>query len=203
VVARRLPGHASPLSADSIEVAVRDRGIGIAPSDLEVVFEEFHQLDTPAALGNWLADEGLLDQPSDATDDDLQLAHEMRETLRSLAIANGEGTDDPVAADALNRLADGLPVSVRMRPDGTARLEPQTSGIPGALTRLLAIVFTTVVGGNWARFKACRNDECRWVFYDASKNRSRRWCDMAECGNVINARAYRSRLRDGTRSGTG
>jgi predicted RNA-binding Zn ribbon-like protein len=33
------------------------------------------------------------------------------------------------------------------------------------------------------------------VFYDRSKNRSGRWCVMAECGNRAKVRAYRERER--------
>jgi predicted RNA-binding Zn ribbon-like protein len=34
---------------------------------------------------------------------------------------------------------------------------------------------------------------CRWLFLDASKNRSRRWCSMAHCG--IDAKVRRARAR--------
>ena len=49
--------------------------------------------------------------------------------------------------------------------------------------------------GDWARMKACGNPECRWAFYDGSKNRSGRWCEMASCGNRMKARAFRERAR--------
>lgn len=42
------------------------------------------------------------------------------------------------------------------------------------------------------RIKTCRNQECGWLFWDKSKNRSRCWCDMADCGNRAKAgRFYR------------
>jgi len=34
-----------------------------------------------------------------------------------------------------------------------------------------------------------------WAFYDESKNRSRRWCSAAECGNLIKVRRFRERQR--------
>ena len=40
------------------------------------------------------------------------------------------------------------------------------------------------------------NPDCRWAFYDGSKNRSGRWCDMASCGNRMKARAFRERARE-------
>ena len=41
--------------------------------------------------------------------------------------------------------------------------------------------------------KACPADDCRWAFYDRSRNRSGTWCDMSDCGNRAKARAYRKR----------
>ncbi|MGY2896610.1 CGNR zinc finger domain-containing protein [Deinococcus sp. UYEF24] len=33
------------------------------------------------------------------------------------------------------------------------------------------------------RFKECENPECDLLFYDESRNNSRRWCSMEGCGN--------------------
>ncbi len=41
--------------------------------------------------------------------------------------------------------------------------------------------------------KLCHSDRCRWLFFDTSKNSSRRWCDMAACGNRAKARRFRER----------
>lgn len=38
--------------------------------------------------------------------------------------------------------------------------------------------------------RACAADDCRWLFLDTSKNRSRRWCDMKSCGNRAKARRH-------------
>jgi predicted RNA-binding Zn ribbon-like protein len=34
-----------------------------------------------------------------------------------------------------------------------------------------------------ARLKQCPATDCRWLFLDRTKNSSRRWCDMATCGD--------------------
>lgn len=44
-----------------------------------------------------------------------------------------------------------------------------------------------------ARIKICENEACGWVFFDASKNRSRRWCAGYACGNMMTVRRYRAR----------
>lgn len=47
------------------------------------------------------------------------------------------------------------------------------------------------------RVKECAGDNCNWLFYDASRNRSRRWCDMRDCGNRAKARRFRERASGG------
>lgn len=44
------------------------------------------------------------------------------------------------------------------------------------------------------RVKICADDRgCGWIFLDRSKNRSRRWCDMKDCGNRAKARRFYER----------
>lgn len=45
------------------------------------------------------------------------------------------------------------------------------------------------------RLKMCA--ECGRLFYDESRNRSRRWCDMQGCGNRAKARRFRDRTQKG------
>ena len=39
----------------------------------------------------------------------------------------------------------------------------------------------------------CGNSECRWAFYDRSRNQQGLWCEMAVCGNRLKNRAFRAR----------
>ena len=48
------------------------------------------------------------------------------------------------------------------------------------------------------RVRECSGDTCSWLFLDRSRNRSRRWCDMADCGNRAKARRHYSRLKAGS-----
>jgi len=43
--------------------------------------------------------------------------------------------------------------------------------------------------------RRCANSECLWLFIDASKNATRRWCDMASCGNRAKARRHYQKVR--------
>ena len=49
--------------------------------------------------------------------------------------------------------------------------------------------------GDLSRLRECCGEECGWVFEDTSRNRSRQWCDMQDCGNLAKVRRYRTRLR--------
>jgi predicted RNA-binding Zn ribbon-like protein len=44
-----------------------------------------------------------------------------------------------------------------------------------------------------SRIKQCSGHQCGWLFYDETKNNSRRWCDMKVCGNRSKARNARKR----------
>lgn len=47
------------------------------------------------------------------------------------------------------------------------------------------------------RLKACPIEDggCAWLFVDTSKNRSRRWCSMEDCGSRVKARRHYQRHR--------
>jgi predicted RNA-binding Zn ribbon-like protein len=109
-----------------------------------------------------------------------------REALRAL-LADKR---DPAAIAALDRAAADARLAVRFDRAGTARLEGD-----GVVASLLAIIARAQADGTWERMKACRAEDCRWAFYDRSRNRSRAWCSMRECGNRAKARSYRARQR--------
>jgi predicted RNA-binding Zn ribbon-like protein len=63
-----------------------------------------------------------------------------------------------------------------------------------AASQLVITRFQELVSGmGEARLRLCANPMCKWAFYDSTKNRSRKWCDSQECGNVMKARAFRAR----------
>ena len=115
----------------------------------------------------------------------------LREALRALLVDKR----DPAAIAALDRMARDAHLVVSFERDGSARLTPAGDGVDALVASLLAIVARAQADGTWSRMKACRADDCRWAFYDRSRNRSRTWCSMRECGNRAKARSYRARQR--------
>jgi predicted RNA-binding Zn ribbon-like protein len=45
------------------------------------------------------------------------------------------------------------------------------------------------------RVRECAGDDCSWLFIDTSRNHTRRWCDMKDCGNRAKARRHYARSR--------
>lgn len=47
--------------------------------------------------------------------------------------------------------------------------------------------------GDLSRLRQCGGEECGWLFLDTSRNRSRQWCEMRDCGNLAKVRRFRQR----------
>lgn len=153
-------------------------------------------LRAPGDLEEWLRERELLDRRVTLREADLDRALRVREALRELLRAHTE-IEPPAPGDLqmLERLSDAARLSVRFGDGERWLLVPQADGLDAALGRFLAVAFVAKLDGTWERLKACHSDECRWAFYDRSKNRSGRWCTMKFCGARAKMRSYRERRR--------
>ena len=143
------------------------------------VEEAVDLLDEDPAWLAWLREHELpaRDQPQPNRAE----ARVLRDQLR--AVAQGE-----------QRATTEFPLTLVLA-DGEARL-----GGEGALEQVLGAVARLAVRGELPRVKICPADDCRWAFYDTSRNSSRQWCSMAVCGNRAKARAHRARQSPGATS---
>ena len=185
-----------------MEDGIEPGGRAPAPGDLRLVQAFLNTVDledgpdrlaTPEGFRRWLATHELPGGDRDVGADDLRRAVAVREALRILAASNNGAAVDPAAIALLNEQSTNAGVAVRFDAAGSAALTPVHTGINGTLGIILGRAYTAMVDGSWHRLKTCRNDACRWAFYDASKNRSGAWCTMSICGNKAKTRAYRSR----------
>lgn len=157
---------------------------------------EWHRDDvgTPEALAHWLAARGLLEPGASATAEEFVRARAVRQALRELAFANTlDGPLDGEVRERIDALLRQVPLVLESGRDGGLGVRAAGLGVDVALGRLLAIVLEAERDGIWRRLKACRQDTCRWLFYDHSRNRSSSWCSMSICGNRVKTRAYRRR----------
>ncbi|GAB3854780.1 CGNR zinc finger domain-containing protein [Dactylosporangium cerinum] len=170
-----------------------------APGGLALV-EAFlrtrNEATSPETLATWLRAHGF--RCGLLTADAFSAAAGVREAIRDLADANTGLPPSRFAAEALDALLlehrvtpalTGDPASpgVRWRSAGT------TDALAAALATILGGVVTAIADGTWPRFKTCAADDCRYAFYDHTRNRSARWCDVAGCGVNTRMRAYRTR----------
>ena len=173
------------------------------PHNLQLVIDFVNTLDveagddrteTPAHLAEWLGEQGLRapDGPPLGAPE-LELAIDLRESLRSVLVGHSRHEETAGAAGYLEDVAERGQLSVCFGPDDAIEIAPRADGYPGLLARLLVPVAHASMDGTWRRVKACVADDCQWAFYDHSRNRSGRWCDMAVCGNRTKVRTYRAK----------
>jgi len=118
-----------------------------------------------------------------------------RAALRRLLEAEARGIGgSPKELQSLNRILAaagsrrGLVSTVRGY--GWGWLD-DTEGVERLLWPVAFSAARLLAGPELIRLKVC--DGCGRLFLDASRNRSRRWCDMQECGNRAKVARYRAR----------
>ncbi|KAB2349050.1 CGNR zinc finger domain-containing protein [Actinomadura rudentiformis] len=146
------------------------------------------QLATPADLARWTVEAGLLTTAPPADAAGLDTAVALREAIYRLAAGAGGRHD----RDLVNRHAAAAPVTVGLTADGTVE---RTGDLPAALATLARSAVELLGGPDARDVKECEADPCTRLYLDTSRRRTRRWCDMRECGNRAKAAAFRARHR--------
>jgi predicted RNA-binding Zn ribbon-like protein len=129
-------------------------------------------------------------------------AIQLREAIYRIfaALAKGRAAEDDLAA--LNRvLAEAPPRARLIRCEGNYAwaAEPSRPAVATLLAPVLWSAADLLARAGRLRIRRCANDKCLWLFIDRSKAGTRRWCDMASCGNRAKAQRHYSRTRDAHR----
>lgn len=178
-----------------------------APGDLELVRAFLNTWEVPndtrapvdrldalaADIAAWEeALPGLAWPGSDQIDELKHLRESMREAL---------GRTHPTQLAAQLRRH---PLRAELQEEAAGRSVALRPVTPSGAAELLARVVTAVGDGHWHRLKEC--PDCRYVFYDVTRNASRTWCAMSPetpqgrgCGGIAKARAHRARTRSARR----
>jgi predicted RNA-binding Zn ribbon-like protein len=165
-----------------------------APGGLGLV-EEFlrtrNDVTDPAGLLRWRAERGLA---AGAAALPFDRAVRLREALRALLASHNGGPLDRGAVGLVNAEIEACGLRPELDPDtaGRVRWLPGAEADPLAAA-VLAAVLDATTDGSWRRMKACAADDCRYAFYDHTRNCSGRWCDVSGCGANARMRAYRRR----------
>jgi predicted RNA-binding Zn ribbon-like protein len=131
-------------------------------------------------------------------------AVELREALYRVFLAQvaGRAPRPPDLAHFNTELAEAMARATVWRDDEgfawdwTAALgEPDAASLASPLWPIARSAADLLTSPDLARVKRCPGEGCGWLFLDTSKNGSRRWCDMAGCGNRARVRAFAARER--------
>jgi hypothetical protein len=153
------------------------------PADLLVAFlntldveEVTDALASSQGWAGWLRQQGLRGSFGGSAEGDLEQARALRSDLR----ARAEGRS----------CAEVRSVGIQVALTAEGAVELSASSPVGLVAAAAAKV---AIEGRLDRVKICPADDCRWAFYDTSRNRSRQWCSMEVCGNRAKARSHRER----------
>jgi predicted RNA-binding Zn ribbon-like protein len=128
---------------------------------------------------------------------DVALLRAHRARLDEIVTASQAGRD-ATAIGALNTLLAGTGATPQIVAHHGRGPHIHVSSPTAPLADRMAAHFAMglaelVVAGESERFRTCAAPDCRTVFLDLSRNRSRRYCDSRTCGNRIHVAAYRAR----------
>lgn len=162
-----------------------------------------------AELAAWAAAIGVIDaetagrlaargreRPADAARV-LAEARSLRTTVDAVfrPLTNGGDPPHDALATVLARGADAAAHGRLVRAHDTAAallLAWDGDDLERVVWPLAAAAVDLLRAGPLDRLKECAH--CPWLFLDSSRNRSRRWCTMSECGANAKMRRYRARL---------
>ena len=148
-------------------------------------------LDPPGNLARWQDATGLRVRASVPT----SVLVDLREALATVFLAVAAGGDPPGPAfDAVAAAAAGARARQHLVWDAAAGRAAWR--LPAArLDDLLALDAADLLSDERTRSRLGACAGCGWVYLDTTRNRSRRWCDPADCGNRARQRRHYARRR--------
>jgi predicted RNA-binding Zn ribbon-like protein len=127
----------------------------------------------------------------------VQLRVLLRRTAEKLAAG---GSLSARELSSLNQ-ALNVPVWQRLVQDQNgfrAETVPVRSDWDWVIARIAATLGEMLANREVERIKVCANSDCRWVFHDPTKARTKRWCNDRTCGNRARVRRARAAQKQKT-----
>jgi predicted RNA-binding Zn ribbon-like protein len=158
------------------------------------------RIPTPRRLVDWLGVYGLV--VDSCTDAQLDLARELRESIHAAATAAAiqEALPESAVRVINDRSAQGRAAAI-LTPEGERRWRlSSASCVEDALSVIAADAISMIAGERDGRLALCASPTCRAAFFDTSRSRTRRWCDMNTCGNRQKKARFHAKQRKSTGS---
>jgi predicted RNA-binding Zn ribbon-like protein len=136
-----------------------------------------------------------------AITEELEGMIQFRDALRKFAKQLYEGgsvTEEMI--DSVNKQLERSPIIRHAIQDGVdVKIEwlPLENTWTAVLAEAAADFAQTLASGRGSRIRLCDNDNCKWIFRDETRNRSKRFCEDKTCGNLMKVRRFRERKKTG------
>ena len=149
-------------------------------------------LASPADLSEWARQAGLVHEPVMASLNELAKTRELREAIYTLLLSRICHLPDSQAdIDLLNAAAASPPLGLALE-HGVLRRSGNLRQLHSVLARdALEVLGSSLIN----RVKECAGDDCTRLYLDISRNATRRWCGMRQCGDKVKSAHYRARRR--------
>jgi predicted RNA-binding Zn ribbon-like protein len=125
----------------------------------------------------------------------LQKAREVRENIYQILSDTAHG--NPIKISDLKGLNKALASTLshsRLAPhEGGLRWEwdSRSDKLDSVIWPVVKSAVDVLTSEGINRVGQCADERgCGWLFWDSSRNRSRRWCDMSDCGNRAKVRRF-------------
>ncbi len=161
---------------------------------------DFDHLGDAARCAAWARHFGLL-EPSvgegpTAVSDSRRIPadlHRLRDAVQSGFTAVADGRPFPEAAwqELRRALAHAVGHADLVTAGDRVRLGWPTGDFGCVADAVAVAAYDLLTGDQLHRVKHCA--QCHWLFLDRSKNGSRRWCSMEDCGGSVKMRRYVAR----------
>ena len=156
-------------------------------------------LESVDDLLTWAKEAGIAKPPRRAPASLLDRALRLRESLYRIFKSFIDGRKpDARDLDVLNReLAEARAHERLAVIGGRATIELEERDSAEHMLRVIARAAAELLTSDrMSRVRLCGGESCGWLFLDTSRNRSRQWCDMGDCGNIAKVRRFREKQRN-------
>lgn len=153
------------------------------------------EFQTDEDVWQWLANYDLSSELVLRPNELLNVARELRESIRKLITAKKDGRQESL--DAINQfLISGISHLELIRVDKQhLRLERcrKIESVHQLLAPVAEAAAELLIMEDFSVIRRCESPECVLWFYDRTKGHKRRWCSMAICGNRHKVSSFRKR----------
>jgi predicted RNA-binding Zn ribbon-like protein len=147
-------------------------------------------LTTPGNVSMWLEAVGL--PATEADQSDLTNVNAIRNAVTEMLRPLAHNSQPTLAAgERFNRFLTRAQARRRIDPVNLTWTWKPPKRTSDLLDPVLVDAADLITTNNHDRLKHCPS--CDWLFEDHTRNRRRRWCDMADCGSRAKARSYYNR----------